>query len=147
MTTMGLADVTINTCTCFVVLVGETILFRQNIIRQIQLLSINEANIMDVNAIGITVDPQVASVALPPRRHAFSLQNENATELERLQQANVIEPVKQATSWLSPLVPVLKANGTIHLCVGIGGSIKQSYGSEYDDYDLLFLLPAVCNGF
>ena len=97
---------------------------------KIQLLSINEANIINVNPIGITVDPQVAPVALPPRRHAFSLRNENAAELERLQQANVIEPVKQATSWLSPLVQVRKANGTIHLCVDNGGSIKRLYGND-----------------
>ena len=122
-TTLGVADVPIKagtkscTCTCFVVPVDQTILFSQDVIRQLQLLSINEANMIKVNPIGLTVDPQVAPVALPPRRHAFSLRNEIEAELERLQQADMIEPVRQATSWLSPLVLVRKANGTLRLCV------------------------------
>ena len=69
------------------------------------------------NPIGITVDPKGYSVTLPPRQHAFSLRNEIEAELERLQQADVIEPVRQATSCLSALVPVRKANGTLRLCV------------------------------
>ena len=122
-TTLGVADVTIKAgtksciCTCFEVPAGQTIVFGQDAIRQSQLLSINEANMINVNTIDITVDPQVAPVALPPKRHAFSLWNEIEAELERLQQADVIEPVRQATSWLSPLVPVRKANGTLRLCV------------------------------
>ena len=122
-TTLRVADVTIKagtkscTYTCFVVPVGQTIRFGQDVIRQLKLLSINEANMIKVNPIGITVDPQVAPVALPPIRHAFSLRNEIEAELERLQQADVIEPVRQATSWLSLLAPVRKANGTLRLCV------------------------------
>ena len=40
-------------------------------------------------------------------------------ELDRLQNADVIEPVQEATPWVSPLVPVpvRTANGALRLCV------------------------------
>jgi Tfp pilus assembly protein PilZ len=125
-TTLGVADVTIQpgtktrTCTCFVVPVDQTVLFGQDVILQLELLShneVNRVNMVMVNPIGITVDPQAIPVAPPPRRHAFSLRNEIEAELDRLQQADVIEHVREATSWLSPLVPVRKANGILRLCV------------------------------
>jgi hypothetical protein len=97
-TTLGVADVVIQsgtktcTCTCFVVPVGQTVLFGQDIILQLGLLSHNEVNMVRINPVGITVDPQATPVALPPRRHAFSLRTEIEAELDRLQQADVIEP-------------------------------------------------------
>ena len=31
--------------------------------------------------------------------------------------ADIIEPVKEASAWVSPIVPVCKSNGTSRLCV------------------------------
>ena len=36
-------------------------------------------------------------------------------ELEHLKQQKVIEPV-QMSEWAAPIVPVLKTDGTIHIC-------------------------------
>lgn len=121
-TTLGVADVVIEkgqksySCSCFVVPTGRTVLFGQDVIQRLQLLSPN-VNRIRVSPIDITVDPKVRPVALPPRRHAFSLRKAIEAELDRLQKADVVEPVHEATPWVSPLVPVKKANGTLRLCV------------------------------
>lgn len=122
-TTLGEADVTIAsgnkscTCTCFVVPEGQAVLFGQDVIVQLQLLSVAEVNVVNVRPVDITVDPAATPVALPPRRHAFSLRNAIESEIKRLEERDVIEPVQEATPWVSPLVPTRKANGTLRLCV------------------------------
>ena len=44
----------------------------------------------------------------------FSLKDKVETELERLQRLGIITPVKHS-NWATPVVPVLKQNGTITL--------------------------------
>ena len=122
-TTLGVADVTISsgnkscTCTCFVVPTGQTVLFGQDVIIQLQLLSVADVNVVKVRPVDITVDPKATPVALPPRRHAFSLREAIEAEIKRLEERGVIESVQEATPWVSPLVPTRKANGTLRLCV------------------------------
>ena len=57
-------------CACFVVPAGRTVLFGQDVIRRLQLLSPADVNRVRVTPIGITVDPKATPVALPPTRHA-----------------------------------------------------------------------------
>ena len=122
-TTLGVADVTISsdskscTCTCFVVPTGQTVLFGQDVIVQLQLLSLADVNVVKVRPVDITVDPKATPVALPSRHHAFSLREAIEAEIKRLEERDVIESVQEATPWVSPLVPTRKANGTIKLCV------------------------------
>ena len=130
MDTRGVTDVTINAgdrscqCTCFVVPAGETVLFGRDVISQLHLLSKNEqpfsktdVNVVRIEPIDITVDPQVPPASLPARRHAFTLHAAIEAELQRLKEADVIESVREATPWVSPLVPVRKSNGALRLCV------------------------------
>ena len=92
-------------------------LFGQDVITKLQLLSPAGVNIVTVKPVDITVDREAIPVALPPRRHAFSLRAPIEAEIKRLQENDIIEPVQEATPWVSPLVPVRKANGTLRLCV------------------------------
>ena len=66
-----------------------------------------------ITPVDIMVDPRAIPVALPSRRHAFSLRGSIEAELKRLQENDIIEPVQEATPWVSPLVPVRKANGSL----------------------------------
>ena len=50
------------------------------------------------------VDPDVKPVAQKHRRVPFHLREKLEKELERLEQAGIIEKVDTATDWVSPLV-------------------------------------------
>ena len=121
--TFGVADVTISsgnkscTCTCLVVPTGQTVLFGQDVIVQLQLLSLANVNVVKVRPVDITVHPKATPVALPSRRHAFSLREAIEAEIKRLEERDVIESVQEATQWVSPLVPTRKGNGTLRLWV------------------------------
>ena len=77
--TLCVADVTISagdkscSCTCFVVPVGGKVLFGQDVITQLQLLSTADITVVKTDPIEIRLDPEVRPVAAHPRRHAFSI--------------------------------------------------------------------------
>ncbi|XP_062515814.1 uncharacterized protein LOC134191233 [Corticium candelabrum] len=91
--TLGVADVTINTgdrscqCTCFVVPPGQTVLFGQDVILQLQLLAKQEVNVVKIQPIDIMVDPQATPPSLPVRHHTVSLRMAIETELQHLKKA------------------------------------------------------------
>ena len=101
--TLGVANVTISTgdkscnCTGFVVPVGSKVLFGQDVITQLQLLSTADVNVLKTDPIEIRLDPEARPVAAHPRRNAFSIRKDIAKELKRLQDSDVIEPVRKAT--------------------------------------------------
>ena len=123
--TLEMADVTAEygerstTCSCFIVKRGNTALFGQDLIRALQLVAVtpDTVNALDTTIVDIAVDPSATPVALPPRRPAFSTRDEVEEELKRLRTADIIEPVREATPWVAPLVPARKDNGKLRLCV------------------------------
>ena len=64
------------------------------------------------------VDPNVKPVAQKHRRVPFHLREKLEKELDRLEQAGIIEKVNSATEWVSPLV-IAPKKGTddIRTCV------------------------------
>ena len=120
--TLGMADIVVTSgsrtmeCVCFVVSAGQqSTLFGQDVITGLRLLE--HVNIVKTTPIEIQIDPNAQPVAQPHRRHAFSLRADIEKELKRLEDNDIIEPVREATPWVSPLVPVRKANGSLRLCV------------------------------
>ena len=63
------------------------------------------------------IDESVVLVAQPARRIPFHLRRKVASELQRLEQQGIIEPVEGPTPWVSPLVVIPKENGEIRLFV------------------------------
>ena len=66
---------------------------------------------------------RVKTKPVPPvqhklRRLPFAIRDKVSAELERLVEADIIEPV-DASEWISPLVVVHKKNGDIRLCVDL----------------------------
>lgn len=65
------------------------------------------------------IDRNVAAVAQPHRRIPFHMRKKLETELERLEQQGIIEPVDGPTPWVSPVVvaPKPKNPNEIRMCI------------------------------
>ena len=63
------------------------------------------------------IDPSVPPVAQAPRRIPFHIRKAVQTKIDELEPLDIIEPVRGPTRWVSPLVPVPKADGDICVCV------------------------------
>ena len=61
------------------------------------------------------VDPQVPPWFYKPRRVPFSLRQKVEGELERLEKEGIIHP-RWFSDWAAPIVPVLKADGSVRIC-------------------------------
>ena len=59
-----------------------------------------------------------------PRSIPFALQPKVHAELERLVKAGVTEPV-QFSDWTAPIVPVMKPNGSVHICGDYKVTVNQ----------------------
>lgn len=51
------------------------------------------------------------------RRIAFPLMPKVEAELNRLEKEGIIEKVKKPTNWCAPMMPVLRKNGNVKICV------------------------------
>ncbi|XP_063072782.1 uncharacterized protein K02A2.6-like [Engraulis encrasicolus] len=63
-------------------------------------------------------DAQPYSVTTP-RRVPFPLFTKVEQELARMQSLGIIEEVREATDWCAPMVPVVKKNGKVRICVDL----------------------------
>lgn len=143
--TLGKADVTVAsetcsmTCSCFVVPRGsQRVLFGQDVISELELLvSTNQVNTPPVS---ISVSTSAKPVAQPARRLPFSAKTDIEDELQRLVDVDVIEPVKEASPWVPPIVPVRKSNGSLRLCVDYR-QLNKSIIREHQQHPTASCLP------
>lgn len=64
------------------------------------------------------------------RRVALPLYDRVKEELQRMEQLGVIVPETEPTDWCSPMVPVLKPNGSVRICVDLkklNTNVKREY--------------------
>ena len=66
----------------------------------------------------IVLKPDAKPARFPLRRLPMSVRSDVSTEIQRLLQQGVIEPV-EASEWLSPLTATRKKNGQLRLCVDL----------------------------
>ena len=71
------------------------------------------------------VDETVRPVFCKPRPVPLALRTKVEAELDRLQQANVIEPV-EFSEWAAPIVPILKSDGSVRICGDYKVTINQA---------------------
>ena len=64
----------------------------------------------------IPIDTSVSPVKVPPRRTPPALLSKIAAKLHELHDADIIRPITEF-EWSSPLVPVIKKNGDLRICV------------------------------
>lgn len=67
--------------------------------------------------IEIPIDESVKPVTQPYRRIPIPLEEKIERKIHELLELDIIEEVHGPSSWISPLVPILKDNGEIRLCV------------------------------
>ncbi|XP_062558201.1 uncharacterized protein K02A2.6-like [Armigeres subalbatus] len=65
----------------------------------------------------IPIDPNAKPVQQPYRRAPFALESKISEKLQSLLDRDIIEKDDQPSAWVSHIVPVLKDNGEIRLCV------------------------------
>lgn len=67
--------------------------------------------------IQIPIDKKVKPVVQPYRRIPIPLEEKVDKKIHELLEKDIIEKVQGPSSWISPIVPILKDNGDIRLCV------------------------------
>ncbi|XP_062557522.1 uncharacterized protein K02A2.6-like [Armigeres subalbatus] len=67
--------------------------------------------------LSLPIDRSVPPVIQPLRRCPIPLLQKVKSKLDELLEKDIIERVTCPTSWVSPLVPILKENGELRLCV------------------------------
>lgn len=67
--------------------------------------------------LSIPVDQNVPPVIQPLRRCPIPLLEKVKSKIDELLEMDIIEKVTKPASWVSPLVPILKENGDLRLCI------------------------------
>nr|CAI5858972.1 unnamed protein product [Callosobruchus analis] len=67
--------------------------------------------------INIPIDKSVQAVSQPYRRVPIPLEEKINKKIKELEASDIIEEVRGPSEWVSPMVPVLKANGDIRICI------------------------------
>lgn len=65
----------------------------------------------------IPIDHNIKPVIQPLRRTPVALQNQINNKIDELLLLDIIEKVNEPSPWVSPLVPILKDNGDLRLCI------------------------------
>ncbi|KAL7291197.1 hypothetical protein TKK_0015038 [Trichogramma kaykai] len=68
-------------------------------------------------SVEIPIDETVKPVIQPHRRIPIPLENKVNSKLEELLRKGIIEEVNGPSQWVSPMVPILKENGEIRICI------------------------------
>ncbi|CAH2089953.1 unnamed protein product [Euphydryas editha] len=67
--------------------------------------------------IQIPIDSNIKPVAQPYRRVPIPLEEKVDKKINELLQKDIIEKVEEPSEWISPVVPILKPDGDIRLCI------------------------------
>lgn len=65
----------------------------------------------------IPIDESIKPVIQPYRRIPIPLESRVNKKIEELVESDIIEPVNVPSRWISPMVPVLKPDGDIRICI------------------------------
>ena len=74
--------------------------------------------------IDLKIEPEVEPVFIKPRPIAFALKEKVEQELSRLEERGVITLVENS-EWGTPLVPVIRSDGKLRLCVDYKTTINK----------------------
>ena len=67
--------------------------------------------------ISIPIDKSVRPVCQPYRRVPIPLEEKINNKIQELIRLDIIEKVNSPSSWISPMVPVLKGDGDVRICI------------------------------
>ena len=86
----------------------------------------------------IRLKEQYKPVQHPPRSVPVAMQDAYKAELERLSKEGIVTEVKEHTEWINSIVPIMKPNGSLRLCLDpkdLNKAIKRNqwYSRTTDD--------------
>ncbi|XP_075144752.1 uncharacterized protein LOC142219865 [Haematobia irritans] len=82
-------------------------------------------------SIKLAIDRNVRPIQQPLRRIPVALEERVEHKLEEALKRDIIEEVSGLSSWISPIVPVLKGDGDIRLCVDMRRANKAVLRENY----------------
>ncbi|XP_026743690.1 uncharacterized protein K02A2.6-like [Trichoplusia ni] len=91
--------------------------------------------------LAIAIDSSVTPICQPYRRVPIPLENKINDKLDELVEKDIIEPVDQATTWVSPVVPILKSDNSLRLCVDMRCATKAIIRENHPLPTMTQLLP------
>lgn len=91
--------------------------------------------------IKIHIDQNAVPVVHPPRRVPFAIRDKLKSELERMEQADIIAKVTEPTKWVNSLVVVEKRSGKLRICLDPQDLNKAILRPHYPMHTLDDILP------
>ena len=110
-TLLGLVTYNINTVTT-----NHKLTYGEELAKQYPKLFSNKIGKFNKFQVKLTIDPKVTPVRQKARPIPFHLRERVEIALQKLLNDDIIEPVIGPTTWISPIVPVIKPNGDIRIC-------------------------------
>lgn len=81
--------------------------------------------------VDLKIDQSIKPVKQPCRRVPMPLEEKIDAKIDELLQLDIIEPETGPCSWISPVVPIIKNNGELRLCIDMGRAneaiIRENY--------------------
>ena len=84
----------------------------------------------------IHVDPMAQPRFVKPRSVPFAMKGKVGLELGHLQKKGIIEPI-EFSDWEAPIVPVLKSDGQVRICVDYKLTVNQA--EKLDSYPIAWI--------
>lgn len=72
----------------------------------------------------IAIDDSIKPVSQPYRRIPIPLETKVNAKIDELVKLDIIEPVNEPSPWVSPMVPLLKSDGDLRICVDMRSANK-----------------------
>ena len=89
----------------------------------------------------IRLKEQYRPVQHTPRSVPVAMQSAYKTELNRLVQEGIIIEVKEHTEWINSIVPVMKSNGSLRLCLDPKDLNKVIERNQWYSRTIYYILP------
>lgn len=93
----------------------------------------------------LNTDRTKQPVQQPVRRLPFHTRQKVSDEIDRLLDLNIIEPATGPTTWVSPIVPVLKSNNKIRLCLDMRRPNEAIIREKHQIQKVEEILPQLTN--
>lgn len=76
--------------------------------------------------VDIPIDKSVRPICQPYRRVPIPLESKINAKIQDLIKSEIIEPVNIPPSWVSPMVPILKSDGDVRICIDMRRANKAN---------------------